>query len=84
MIYPTNHQIADRIAELGLGVVFPGSSLDVTRIRQSVGKVLGKAEYLDNVRSMQKNFMRYGGAKEAADRIESFYRARTTSRPVQS
>lgn len=72
MIYPTNYQIAYRVEELGLGAVIPGSSLDVTRVRQSIGRVLGRAEYLDNVRRMQKRFNNQGGAQEAADRIETF------------
>lgn len=75
----TSYQIAYRVAELGLGVVLPGHSLDVTRIRQSIGEVLGRTEYLDNVRRMQKSFKSHGGAKEAADQIEKYYRARTTS-----
>lgn len=79
MIFSTNYQIAYRVDELGLGVVLPGSSLDITRIRQSIGQVLNRAEYIDNVRRMQKCFSRHGGAREAADQIERFHRNLTPS-----
>lgn len=82
MTIPTQHQIAYRVNELGLGVSLPCSSLNITRIRQSIGRVLNRAEYLGVVRHMQKSFNGHGGAKEAADQIEKFHRSRRVSRAL--
>jgi zeaxanthin glucosyltransferase len=69
----TNEQpgIAARIAWTGAGEVIPLKQLSVSRLRQTIEKVLTQNSYKKNATKLQQAISRAGGVTKAADIIET-------------
>jgi MGT family glycosyltransferase len=61
--------VAERVRQLGAGILLEETTSE--RIRQSVENLLGKPEYGEAAQAVRESFRRCGGAKAAADKIES-------------
>ncbi|MBC2901984.1 macrolide family glycosyltransferase [Streptomyces cupreus] len=62
---------ADRLAELGLGVMLHRTEVTVESLREAVVTVLGEPSYAQRVQAMREHIRQAGGAPAAADVIES-------------
>ncbi|MFI8237143.1 macrolide family glycosyltransferase [Streptomyces sp. NPDC085866] len=62
---------ADRLVELGLGVMLHRTKVTAGSLREAARTVLGDSSYADRVRDMRGHIRRAGGAPAAADVIES-------------
>jgi UDP:flavonoid glycosyltransferase YjiC (YdhE family) len=70
---------ARRAAALGAAeIVFPDLAaegekhIDVTEFRAKVDRVLNEQSYVQSARRVAQSMRKFGGAREAADRVESF------------
>ncbi|MFI0742939.1 macrolide family glycosyltransferase [Streptomyces sp. NPDC021100] len=64
--------VADRVAELGLGVRLPPEAAAPERLVEAVHTLLDDADTLHRVRGLQREARRAGGARRAADEIERY------------
>lgn len=62
--------VADRIAELGAGVLL--KKYTAKDIRNAIELVLHNSQYKENAKKISESFKRSGGVKEAVDKIEFF------------
>ncbi|MFI8237144.1 macrolide family glycosyltransferase [Streptomyces sp. NPDC085866] len=62
---------ADRLVELGLGVMLHRTKVTAGSLREAARTLLGDSSYADRVRDMRGHIRRAGGAPAAADVIES-------------
>ena len=63
---------AQRIAEMGLGVMLEKEAVNVTMLREAVGRVANEASFRERVQSMQRITRESGGYLRAADAIMQF------------
>lgn len=69
---PYTHEVAYRIAELGVGTLLPRNELSVEAVRTSVLQMLSDRALVQKTQDMQRIFHRSAGATAAADRVELF------------
>ncbi len=63
---------AQRIAEMGLGVMLEKEAVNVTTLREAVERVANEASFRERVQSMQRITREAGGYLRAADAIMQF------------
>jgi len=63
-------EVAYRAEELGIGVRLPRAELSVENVKNTIARMLDDTDLKNRVIGMREVFMRSGGAKMAADRIE--------------
>ncbi|MGI5341818.1 macrolide family glycosyltransferase [Streptomyces sp. CA-181903] len=68
----SEREVADRVAELGLGVRLPPEAAAPERLAEAVRTLLDDADTLHRVRGLQREARRAGGARRAADEIERY------------
>lgn len=69
---PYTHEVAYRIAELGVGTLLPRNELSAEAVRDNVTRMLRDRALMERTRHMQQIFHRSAGAAAAADRVEHF------------
>jgi MGT family glycosyltransferase len=69
---PYTHEVAYRIAELGVGTLLPRNELSLEAVRTSIARMLADRELMQRTRDLQQLFGRSAGATTAADSIELF------------
>jgi MGT family glycosyltransferase len=69
---PYTHEVAYRIADLGVGTLLPRNELSVEAVRASVARMLSDRTLIERTREIQQRFHRSAGATAAADRVELF------------
>jgi MGT family glycosyltransferase len=66
------HEVAYRIAQLGVGTLLPRNELSVETVRANVARMLGDRALEERTQDMQQIFHRSAGAAAAADAVELF------------
>jgi MGT family glycosyltransferase len=68
---------AQRIAEMGLGVMLEKEAVNVTTLREAVERVANEASFRERAQSMQRITREAGGYMRAADAIMQFAKEHT-------
>lgn len=69
---PYTHEVAYRLAQLGVGTLLGRHELSVEAVRTSIARMLEDRELTQRAQDLQRTFHRSAGATAAADRVEQF------------